>query len=103
TDRTWELLTALKQRVPELRPVQNTGQHGFGRAVICGLAHFTGDAVVIVMADESDDSRDVVRYWQELNNGFDCVFGSRFIKGGGVIGYPFVKLRLNRLVNFFIR
>ena len=48
----------------------------------------TGDAVVIMMADESDDCRDVVRYWQELNKGWDCVFGSRFIKGGGVIDYP---------------
>ena len=43
-----------------------------------------GDAVVIMMADESDDCRDVVRYWQILNQGYDCVFGSRFIKGGGL-------------------
>jgi dolichol-phosphate mannosyltransferase len=63
----------------------------------------TGDAVVIMMADESDDSRDVVRYWQELNKGFDCVFGSRFVKGGGVIDYPFVKLKLNRMANLFLK
>jgi len=42
-----------------------------------------GDAVVVMMADESDDCRDVVRYWLGLNEGWDCVFGSRFIKGGG--------------------
>jgi dolichol-phosphate mannosyltransferase len=36
-----------------------------------------GDAVVIMMADESDDVRDVVVYWKALNEGFDCVFGSR--------------------------
>ena len=58
---------------------------------------------MIMMADESDDNRDVVRYWQELNKGFDCVFGSRFIKGGGVIDYPFLKLRLNRLANLFLK
>jgi dolichol-phosphate mannosyltransferase len=63
----------------------------------------SGDAVVIMMADESDDCRDVVRYWQELNNGVDCVFGSRFIKGGGVIDYPWLKLRINRLANTFLR
>jgi dolichol-phosphate mannosyltransferase len=62
-----------------------------------------GDAVVIMMADESDDCRDVVRYWQLLNNGFDCVFGSRFIPGGGVVAYPRVKLMLNRLANWFLR
>ena len=63
----------------------------------------TGDAVVIMMADESDDCRDVVRYWKKLNEGYDCVFGSRFLKGGGVIDYPWLKLRLNRLANLFIR
>ncbi len=58
-----------------------------------------GDAVVIMMADESDDCRDVVRYWKTLNEGYDAVFGSRFMKGGGVIDYPVVKLFLNRLFN----
>jgi len=103
TDATWRLLLELQQRVPTLRPVQNNGLHGFGRAIICGLDAMRGDAVVIMMADESDDCRDVVRYWSELNKGFDCVFGSRFIKGGGVIDYPRHKLVLNRLANLFLR
>ena len=103
SDKTWEILTALRERIPSLKPVQNSGSHGFGRAITCGLDHMTGDAVVIMMADESDDCRDVVRYWQELNKGYDCVFGSRFMKGGGVIDYPPIKLFMNRLANAFIR
>ena len=102
-DRTWEVLAQLKKKIPALQPVQNTGDHGFGRAVTFGLRHCRGDAVVIMMADESDDARDAVRYWKLLNEGWDCVFGSRFIKGGGVIDYPRVKLFVNRLANFFIR
>jgi len=102
-DRTWEVLQQLQAKVPGLRPVQNTGEHGFGRAVVCGLHHIRGDAAVIMMADESDDARDAVRYWKLLNEGWDCVFGSRFIKGGGVIDYPQVKLFVNRLANQFIR
>ncbi len=103
TDATWNLLQEMSARVTQLKPVQNSGLHGFGRAVICGLNQITGDAVVIMMADESDDCRDVVRYWAELNKGFDCVFGSRFIKGGGTIDYPAVKMILNRLANTFLR
>jgi dolichol-phosphate mannosyltransferase len=103
TDTTWNVLTDLKTKLPELSPFQNTGLHGFGRAVIHGLNHMKGDAVVIMMADESDDCRDVVRYWQILNEGYDCVFGSRFLKGGGVIDYPRVKLMLNRMANFFVK
>src|SRR5262249_15019730 len=102
-DRTWELLKELQSRVPVLVPVQNSGLHGFGRAIALGFAHFKGDAAVIMMADESDDCRDVARYWQTLNQGWDCVFGSRFIKGGGVIDYPSIKLVLNRLANLFLK
>jgi dolichol-phosphate mannosyltransferase len=103
SDRTWEILQDLKNRLPVLVPVQNHGEHGFGRAVLCGLDHMQGDAAVIVMADESDDCRDVVRYWERLNEGWDCVFGSRFIKGGGTIDYPWSKLIINRAANKFLQ
>jgi dolichol-phosphate mannosyltransferase len=82
---------------------QNGPLHGFGRAVVKGLDHMSGDAVVIMMADESDDCRDVVRYWRELGRGYECVFGSRFARRGGVIDYPIVKRILNRTANLFIR
>src|SRR5208282_570389 len=102
-DSTWKILCDLARKIPELAPVQNSGAHGFGRAIIRGLNAMKGDAVVIMMADESDDCRDVVRYWKLLNEGWDCVFGSRFIKGGGTIDYPPVKHVVNRLANFFIK
>ena len=103
TDRTWEILRGEAASMPELKPLKNERQHGFGRAIICGLDAMRGDAVVIMMADESDDCRDVVRYWEKLGEGNDCVFGSRFVKGGGVIDYPGIKLLFNRLANFFLR
>jgi dolichol-phosphate mannosyltransferase len=103
TDGTWAALQRLKESVPEVRPVKNEGPHGFGRAVICGIDAAQGDAVAIVMADESDDCRDVIRYWNTLNEGYDAVFGSRFIPGGGTIDYPLPKYVMNRVFNWFIR
>jgi dolichol-phosphate mannosyltransferase len=102
TDGTWDLLRRMTAAIGPLRPVRNDGANGFGRAVIRGIEAATGDAVVIVMADESDDCRDVVRYWDKLNEGYDAVFGSRFIAGGGTVDYPWPKLVLNRLFNSFI-
>lgn len=102
-DRTWEVLKNLRKEIPELAPVQNQGEHGFGRAIICGLDHIKGDATVIMMADESDSPEDAARYWQLLQQGYDCAFGSRFIKGGKVNDYPKVKLMVNRLANLFIQ
>jgi len=103
SDGTWKLLEAIETRIPECHPVQNNGEHGFGRAITFGFGFAKGDAIVVMMADESDDCRDVVRYWQILNEGWDAVFGSRFVRGGGVIDYPRHKLLVNRMANFFLR
>lgn len=102
-DATWTTLGELAARLPELRPVQNHAPHGFGRAVVRGLDAIRGDAVIIVMADASDDPRDAVRYWRLLGEGFDCVFGSRFVPGASVTDYPPLKRVINRLANGFIR
>ena len=102
-DATSAKLDAIRSEMPELVVVKNPGPHGFGRAVARGIDRMKGDAVVIMMADESDDCRDVVRYWTLLQQGYECVFGSRFLRGGGTIDYPRLKLVINRLANFFVK
>ncbi len=103
-DRTWEVLQELQREIPTLAPVRNPGPHGFGRAITYGLKHSRGDGVVIMMADASDSPEDAVKYWRLLSEkGFECVFGSRFIKGGTVVDYPRIKLFVNRLANLFIK
>jgi dolichol-phosphate mannosyltransferase len=103
TDATWAVLLDLQKKISAVRPTQNPGLHGFGRAVVWGLDQSRGDAVVLMMADASDSPADAVKYWRLLNEGFDCAFGSRFIKGGSVSDYPRVKLLVNRLANFLVR
>jgi dolichol-phosphate mannosyltransferase len=103
TDRTPEVLRQLQARIPTLAPTRNRGANGFGRAVVWGLDHSRGDAVVIMMADASDAPEDAIKYWQLLGQGYDCVFGSRFVAGGRVVDYPRVKLFVNRLTNFLVR
>ncbi|MCB9385557.1 MAG: glycosyltransferase family 2 protein [Bryobacterales bacterium] len=103
TDETLEIVDELSRRFPQVRSIVNRGRHGFGRAVRRGLEVFTGDAVAIVMADASDSPDDLVVYYRKLEQGYDCAFGSRFIKGGAVVDYPAHKLLINRLANHFVR
>src|SRR3989338_732008 len=103
TDHTAQVLTGLLKHVPNLVTVNNEGPGGYGHAVRCGLAAFTGDCVAIVMADLSDSPSDLVRFYRTLLEVYDCVFGSRFSQGGQVVDYPAVKLFLNRLANTLIR
>jgi dolichol-phosphate mannosyltransferase len=102
-DGTWAVLQELRRKFPRLVPTRNEGPNGFGRAVVWGIDRSRGDAVVIMMADSSDSPADAVKYWQLLNEGYDCAFGSRFIAGAEVIDYPRLKLLVNRLANFLVR
>ena len=103
TDNTHEVVTSMIKRYPSIRYFRNDGQNGFGRAVRLGLEEFTGDAVAIMMADSSDSPKDLVSYWRSIQDGNECVFGSRFIRGGRVKNYPVAKLFANRVVNTMIR
>jgi len=102
-DSTWSVLQSLMAEMPALRPVQNPGPYGFGRAIVYGFGQIKGDGVVVMMADASDLPGDAVRYWRLLCEGNECVFGSRFLRRGDVRDYPGLKLLVNRLANLFIR
>lgn len=103
TDNTHEVVSSMIKKYPYVRYIKNNTENGFGRAVRLGLEQFTGDAVAIMMADRSDSPKDLVKYWKILQEGNECAFGSRFIKGSRVYNYPTLKLLANRIVNTIIR
>ena len=102
SDDTSGVVTALGAHYEAIRLVNNPGPHGFGLAVRRGLSEARGDAIAVVMADSSDSPDDLVRCYQKLLEGYDCAFGSRFMKGGKVHDYPVHKLLINRLANWFV-
>jgi dolichol-phosphate mannosyltransferase len=102
-DNTELVLQGICNSILGVRYINNYYPNGFGFAVRCGLENFEGDAVAIVMADSSDSPEDIVHYYRKLEEGYECVFGSRFIKGGKVFDYPTHKLIVNRLANLFIK
>jgi dolichol-phosphate mannosyltransferase len=102
-DQTAAIVEALAAELANVRRVLSPYGAGFGLTVRAGLERFEGDAVAVLMADGSDDPRDLVRYHRMLVQGYDCVFGSRFIGGSQLHDYPKIKLVINRVVNLGIR
>jgi dolichol-phosphate mannosyltransferase len=102
-DSTAAVVGEIAARNPRVRCHPSHYEKGFGMAIRAGLDVFEGDAVVITMADASDDPEDLVRYHRILESGTDCAFGSRFVPGAQVHDYPRLKLAINRLANQFIR
>jgi dolichol-phosphate mannosyltransferase len=103
TDGTAAAVDRISAENSRVKCIRSTYDPGYGFAVRAGLNEYTGDAVVVMMADGSDHPQDLIRYHRELEEGWECVFGSRFIRGAKVYRYPRLKLVINRLANWFIR
>ena len=102
-DKTLEVLYELQKTIPSLVIYTNHGPNGFGYAVRYGLERFTGEVVAVMMADLSDSPEDLVSFYAKIQDGYDCVFGSRWIKGGVVYDYPQLKKRINRIANWLVK
>jgi len=95
-DPTLPVLEDLRRQHPEIRPLQNRLGPGPALALRAAFAHVVGDAVVVTMADASDDPADIPRMLARLREGCDLVAGSRYMPGGQQIGGPWLKSRLSR-------
>jgi dolichol-phosphate mannosyltransferase len=102
-DNTLEVLNSLQKQIVTLTVMTNKGPNGFGYAVRYGLERYSGDCVAVMMADLSDSPDDLVLFYRKLGEGYDCVFGSRWIQGGKVIDYPPLKKRINRIANTIVK
>jgi dolichol-phosphate mannosyltransferase len=103
-DNTLELLTNIQETMPTLVVHTNHGPNGFGYAIRYGLERFQGDCVAIMMSDLSDDPADLVAFYRKMvAENLDCVFGSRFIRGGTTYDYPKHKYLINRFANTLIK
>jgi uncharacterized protein (TIRG00374 family) len=103
TDRTPDILEELATKNPRIRPVHRHANPGFGNAVKEGLRNATGDIIIPVMGDLSDDPEDIPKLVAKIEEGYDIAYGSRFIEGGGTDGYPPLKLISNRFFNNTVR
>ena len=99
SDNTEAILEQMEAKFNTIRHVNNQGAHGYGYAIRKGLEVYKGDAVVIVTSDGSDAPKDITSYFHKIIEGYDCAFGSRFIAGATVSGYPKGKLIINRITN----
>ncbi|GAB7008098.1 flippase-like domain-containing protein [Halorubrum trueperi] len=103
TDGTQAIAEELDNHYPEVSRLVRTDNFGFGNALKDGLSHVEGDILIPFMADLSDDPADIPQMIEQIRDGYDVVYGSRFITGGSVEGYPPLKLAYNRAFNNLIR
>ena len=80
-----------------IRLVKNAYGRGVTNAIKTGLEAVESGPVLVTMADLSDELTTVDRMYELYQQGYDLVCGSRYMKGGRLIGGPFLKQLMSRV------
>ena len=80
-----------------LKLLKNAYGRGVTNAIKTGLETVESGPVLVTMADLSDEMTQVDRMYELYLLGFDVVCGSRYMKGGRLIGGPFLKQLMSRM------
>lgn len=103
-DGTAQVVRNLMSKYPETKLVTNKFTKGYAGGIKTGISEAVNDYFIVVTGDGSDFPTDLVNFYREAEKSdYDFVFGSRFITGGAVYGYPLLKLVINRLGNLFFQ
>jgi len=104
-DGTGQVVEDLKKNLPQLFILHHGEKQGLGRAYIAGFkwALEKGyDYIFQMDADLSHQPKYLPILWEKLKEN-DLVISSRYIKGGGIVGWPWYRLFLSRFASLYAR
>jgi glycosyltransferase involved in cell wall biosynthesis len=96
-DPTIPVVEDVAREIPEVRALHNQLGRGPALAIRAGFAAARGEAVLVTMADASDEPHLIAPMLEKIEQGYDLVAASRYMPGGRQIGGPPLKTFLSRL------
>ncbi len=81
----------------QISVVKNKYGTGALNAIKTGFDCVEDGVILVVMGDLSDDLVSADAMFEKINDGYDIVCGSRYVKGGKQIGGPLLKKTLSRV------
>ena len=104
-DGTGDIIDGLCARHPRIAVLHRKKKEGLGRAYVAGFAEalaMGATHVVEMDCDFSHDPQDIPRLLSAMD-GADVVVGSRYVKGGRCVGWPFRRWFVSFFGGRFIR
>jgi len=103
-DGTAEIVRRMQRKFKNIMLVVRPGKMGLGTAIRDGfriLSSLTNrpDHVITMDADFSHNPRDIPRFLQYAEKGYDLIVGSRYIRGGEIKGWSPSRIIISRTAN----
>lgn len=103
TDSTVQIANNMIGKYPNIRIIDNNQGKGFTGALKTGFRNVAGEAVVPFMADSCDDPLTIPNMLEKIEEGYDVVCGSRYMKGGKRVGGRLSQGLFSRFVGLTMR
>jgi len=87
-DNTSKVVEDFSKKYPNITVVANDGEPGFANAIKKGFSQVQEGLALLMMADNCDDPETIGPMYDKINQGYDIVCGSRYMKGGKREGRP---------------
>src|SRR5882757_3471165 len=97
-DDSWKQIEALVRKDPRVRGIKFAYNCGETAASDAGMRAARGQYVMTMDADLQNDPKDIPKFIETLNQGWDCVCGSRVANRGK--GDSFVRVASSRIANW---
>ncbi len=103
-DGTAEIVRSLQKKYPDILLFVRPGKYGLGTAITDGFKIFLSaknppKKIIVMDADYSHDPQDIPALLSNLNFGDGLVIGSRYCKGGRIVGWPLTRRIISRVAN----
>jgi dolichol-phosphate mannosyltransferase len=104
-DGTEQVIRKLQKRYGNIHLISRPEKLGLGTAITAGFRWMTRlerqpDHIITMDADYSHNPEDIPRLIEAAKRGYDLVIGSRYCKGGRILGSNFRRRLISRLANF---
>jgi dolichol-phosphate mannosyltransferase len=102
-DGTGEIADRLAAEFDEVEVLHRTAKEGLGRAYLAGFQHALARDAEFLLEMDSDFSHDPADLPRLIQEDADLVIGSRYVPGGGVEDWPFIRRALSRGGSLYAR
>lgn len=92
TDKTVDLIKQQAETKPFIKLIELSYNHGKQSAVTAGITYATGDYLLYMDPDLQDPPVEIPRFVEEIEKGYDLVFGIRKEKVDGLLNKLFSKI-----------
>lgn len=105
-DKTGEIVSALKRKYKNLQIIHRTKKNGRGGACIEGFKSALTDGFEYIFemdADFSHNPADIPRLLNKVQDGYDMVIGSRYVKGSKIINWGIKRTVFSKFANIYAK